>query len=102
MIAKNYLQTTFHIDLMASIPIEKIAQGVFKSDNPNLQLFGILKMGRFFRLNRIIRLLNTSQILKVIAQLSYIMIFIFIYLHWYACIFWILVKNEASWIPYYL
>ena len=35
-------------------------------------------------------------------MLSYMLIGIIIYLHWYSCIFWVLVRNDANWVPYYL
>lgn len=67
-----------------------------------MALFGILKMGRLTRLKRIIRLLTATQDMKVLAQLCYMAVFIFIYLHWYACIFWLMVRKQATWVPYFL
>ena len=57
LIADNYLRSSFCIDFLATLPIDYIAREAFNSDNPNLQLFGILKMGRLARLSRIIRML---------------------------------------------
>ena len=102
MIAKNYIQNSFLIDFIATIPIDFLARELFDNDDPKLQLFGVLKMGRLARLERIIRMLNSTQTIKVIAQLSYIVIGILIYLHWYCCIFWVIVRDDATWLPYYL
>lgn len=101
-IAKHYFQTSFFIDMIATIPIDYIAREAFNNPDPHLQLFGILKMGRLARLERIIRMLTSSQEVKVMAQLGYILIGIFIYLHWYSCIFWFIVREDATWLPYYL
>lgn len=101
-IAKHYLQTSFLIDMIATLPIDYIAREAFNNPDPHLQLFGIFKMGRLARLERIIRMLTSTQTIKVIAQLSYIVLGILIYLHWYSCIFWFIVRNDATWLPYYL
>lgn len=101
-IASHYLHTSFLIDIIATVPIDLIAREAFRNSDPRLQLFGIFKMGRLARLERIIRMLTSTQTVKVVAQLCYMMISILIYLHWYCCIYWLIVKNDAVWLPNYL
>ena len=66
------------------------------------QLPGLLKLGRLLRINRIIRFLNTKKDFKAGAQLINIILFLIIYLHFYACTLWILVHEDKQWTPYYL
>ena len=40
--------------------------------------------------------------MKAGAQLANLILFLIIYLHFYACVLWILVKDNKTWTPYYL
>ena len=62
----------------------------------------MLKLGRLLRVNRIIIFLNTNKDNKIGAQLMNLILFLIIYLHFFACFLWILVREDKEWTPYYL
>ena len=100
-IAKEYLKGNFMVDFIAGIPLEYfIASDA--SDDLTVKLQGLLKLGRLLRINRIIRFLKSNIEVKAGAQLLNLILFLIIYLHFYACILWLLVKDGKTWTPYYL
>jgi hypothetical protein len=52
------------------------------------------------RLNKIIAYLNVIEDVKAMIQLIKLVFFLVIYMHLYACFWWMLVKKEQSWVPY--
>jgi len=68
-------------------------------NNPYYELFGILKLGRVLRLNKIIQFLNVDEDVKASMKLSKMVFFLIIYIHFYACLWWLLVKNSLNWVP---
>jgi len=99
-IAYHYLTGMFIIDLCATIPIDQILEAAIDSANPLYELFGILKFGRILRLNKIIQFLNVTEDAKASLKLFKIIFFLTIYLHGYACVWWLIVKKDQTWIPY--
>ena len=92
MIAINYLKGSFIIDFIAGLPLEYFTHKDIAEQSvidPKFQ--GLLKLGRLLRINRIIRYLNTKKDYKAGAQLLNIILFLIIYLHFYACMLWIMV-----------
>ena len=65
-----------------------------------LELFGILKMGRVLRLNKIIQFLNVSEDVKASMKLTKMIFFLTIYIHCFACLWWIVVKHDRNWVSY--
>ena len=63
-------------------------------------MFGIFKMGRLLRLNKIVQFLNVDEDSKATMKLTIMIIFLTIYMHCWACVWWMLVRNEKNWIPY--
>ena len=59
-IAWNYLKGRFWFDLLATIPIDLIATLSNSNSASELKLFGILKLIRITRLNRLIQFLNAK------------------------------------------
>lgn len=53
-IAFQYIKGYFWLDFVATIPIDQILSFILQSQNPYLELFGILKLGRVLKLNKII------------------------------------------------
>lgn len=93
-IAFNYLKGQFWIDLVATIPLDQLIVMIFRSSNPIFQVFGILKLGRLLRLNKIIAYLNVIEDVKAMIKLIKMVFFLIIYMHLYACFWWMLVKNK--------
>lgn len=102
VIALNYIKGDFFIDFFATIPIDLLVEGIVGSEISSLSFFGLLKLGRLLRINRIIRFLNASRDLKAGAKLINLISFLVIYLHCYACMLWFMVKDDKKWTPYYL
>ena len=108
--AFNYLQTTFIIDLIATIPFDLILSAsnsyreyqkdVVKNNKvPWVDLLGIFKLGRLHRLQNMIGFLNVSGDFKSSLKLTKLCIFLVIYIHCLSCYWWFLVKPDKLWIP---
>ena len=63
-------------------------------------MFGIMKMGRVLRLNKIIQYLNVTEDVKASMKLFKIVFFLTIYIHLYGCLWWFLVIKDKEWVPY--
>ena len=102
-IARNYISSgRFFIDLFASIPIDDFV-GIFSSNAGDLQLLGLLKLVRVLRLGKIISHLRTKDNVKMSLKLLQLLLFLIIYIHLIACIWFLLVSadigTEDEWIP---
>ena len=96
-IAILYLKSRFWIDLLSTIPFDLFIPtdgGLFF-----IKLFGLLKVVRVTRLNRIINLMNVKDDLKMTLKLLKLVYFLLLYIHFAACIWWFIVKNDKNWIP---
>jgi hypothetical protein len=69
-----------------------------KKSNPYYELFGILKLGRVLRLNKIIAFMNVEEDIKASIKLTKIVFFLLIYIHFYACIWFLIVKSNKTWV----
>mmetsp|Transcript_22846 Transcript_22846/g.35164 ORF Transcript_22846/g.35164 Transcript_22846/m.35164 type:complete len:273 (-) Transcript_22846:87-905(-) len=107
-IATNYIISgRFFVDLAASIPFEDIyllfadisMDDPHADDNLELKLLGLLKLVRLLRLGRIIRLLKFKQGQKVGLRMVQLLFFLFLLVHWIACVWYLLVKDPMSWVP---
>ena len=63
-IAWNYVKGTFFIDFFATIPFDMIVEAIVGYEVSSLTFFGLLKLGRLFRISKIIAFLNTSKDFK--------------------------------------
>ncbi len=110
LMAINYLQTTFIIDVIATVPFDTILQTtqfykIYKqdlatnNDIPWVDLLGIFKLGRLHRLSIIIGFMNVSGDFKSSLKLSKLVLFLVVYIHCFACGWWFLVKRDQLWIP---
>lgn len=108
--AQNYINTTFLIDLAATIPFDAIlmfttAYQNYKEKNRKegrvqwVELLGMLKIGRVLRLNTIIQLLKSTEDVKTGLRVLKMALFLIVYLHCYACLWWLFVKTDKVWIP---
>lgn len=64
LIAINYLQFYFWMDLIATIPIDDLIVVITNIHNDAFKLFGILKLGRLLKLKKIISYLNVVDEIK--------------------------------------
>lgn len=94
--AMSYLQTTFVIDFLATVPFELILPS---SANISYDLFGILKLGRILRLSKIIRYLRTTNDVKATLRIFKMVLFLSVYLHCYTCLWWQIASKTKTWIP---
>ena len=92
-IAKHYLKAQFWIDLSATIPIDQIIEAIMQQSNPYYELFGILKLGRVLRLNKIIAFMNAEEDVKASLKLSKMVFFLVVHLHFYTCIWYLIVRH---------
>lgn len=96
------MKGTFFIDFFATIPIDVIAEVIMGYEITSLTFFGLLKLGRLLRINKIIQFLKASRDFKAGAKLINLIFFLIIYLHCYACGIWLSVKHDKMWVPYFL
>ena len=80
--------------MSATIPIDLIIEKVMQKSNPFYELFGILKLGRVLRLNKIIAFLNVEEDVKASMKLTKMVFFLVIYIHFFACIWYLVVKTD--------
>lgn len=92
--AKEYLTTTFIIDVLATAPFDLLAP-----NSEEVEIFGILKLGRILRLSKIIRYLRTTNDVKATLRIFKMVLFLSVYLHCYTCLWWQMVKFTKQWIP---
>ena len=98
-IAVNYLKGQFWLDLFATIPIDSIIQAIVEAPNQYYGLFGILKLGRVLRLNKIISFLNVTADVKASMKLTKMILFLLLYTHLFACCWRMAVKHDRIWEP---
>lgn len=60
---------------------------------------GILKLGRVLRLSKIILFLSSTEDVKASLMIFKMVLFLIIYVHCYACIWWQLNKDDMVWHP---
>ena len=101
MISKNYLRGRFWMDLIATVPVDTLAEWFTggNTDVSTLQLFGLLKLTRVLRLSRIIAYMNVRQDVKVTLKLAKLVFFLVMYLHVLGCSWWYIVRDGQEWMP---
>lgn len=62
-------------------------------------MFGALKLVRVLRLNKIITYLRSTEEFKAFLKLSKLIFLLIMYLHCFACVWWVIVSDKAYWIP---
>ena len=93
-IAKRYISKGFLIDFAASL---SILNHITHSNY--LQYFGFLKIVRILRMNRVIANCNFSSETKAMLKIMYILYLLIFYMHFVACILWIIFKIDKVWVP---
>lgn len=80
-IATNYLRGRFWIDLIATIPLDNIAELIMHRNTNLLSVFSIMKLVRVLRLNRIIVLMKVESDIKLSLKLFKLVFFLVMYIH---------------------
>lgn len=97
LLAISYLKGQFTIDVLATIPFDTLAElilgkaGFFKA-------FGALKLVRVLRLSRIITYLRSKEEIKALLKLVKLIFYLMLYLHCFACAWWMVIKEKRTWI----
>jgi len=97
-IAKNYLKGRFIIDFLSAIPIDTMAKWFYNDLTPensmHLSALSCLKMIRILRINRILVYINKSSEFKLRMKLFKMCIFLLLYVHFTACVWYLFVILE--------
>ena len=99
--AIKYIKTTFIVDLLATVPFDQLAKinSVEHSNEEHWSyIFGILKMGRLLRFNKIIQFLRAANLVKASLRILQLVLLLVVYLHCYTCLWWTIVKDSKIWI----
>ena len=99
-IAISYLKGSFWIDFMSTVPLDTITL-IFtnKANADKFKLFGILKLIRLVRLNRLITGLHAERRVKTILKIIKLTFFLMLYVHCQGCVWYFVVKQDQLWIP---
>ena len=82
------------------MPFDSIALLFFeKSQAEQFALFGLLKLIRVLRLNRIIMYLNLRQDVKASIKLIKLVFFLLMYVHFMGCVWFFIINIKKEWIP---
>ena len=95
-----YLKGQFTVDLLATVPFDAIAE-LFAGggDTVYFKLLGVMKLVRVLRLSKIIAYLRSTEEVKAGLKLLKLVFFLMLYLHCFACAWYLLVKQQKKWIP---
>ena len=93
MIAKRYITGRFIVDLLSTIPFDKLA-----GKNDILPMFGMLKLFRIFRVSMVIRNLNITTSSKSLLKVFWLILQLFLLLHVVACLWYYIIKDSELWI----
>lgn len=98
-IAKNYLYGRFWIDLFASLPLDSLGSLILGGGANFLKSFGLLKLIRIFRLNKIMMYLNFKEDVKMSLNLVKLMFMLVMFIHCQGCAWYLMIKDSKEWIP---
>ena len=98
-IAINYLKERFWIDLFATIPFDTIVELIFFQTTKEFQTFGILKLIRIARINKLVAYMNVKEDTKIYLNLVKLLFYLSIYFHILGCFWYYIVSQSKVWIP---
>ena len=93
MIARRYIFGRFLIDLLSTIPFDKLAP-----TSAILPIFGMLKLFRVFRISMVIRNLTIKSSAKSMLKVLWLIFGLFLYLHVLACLWYYIIKDSEEWL----
>lgn len=95
-IARNYLGTYFPIDLVSTIPFDRIGQAAFSSsEGSELTAVQVLKVTKVLRLSRMMRFLERIKHANGIRIVRLVMYFVMA-THWFACFYHFIGITESA------
>ena len=92
-IAQNYFFGRFWIDLLSTLPFEKLVTihpTIDSTQAENYKIVSCLKLFRILRLGRLINYLNTSDDFKMTLKLMKMFFFLILYIHIFGCMWFFL------------
>lgn len=92
-IAANYIKGRFILDFLSVFPF------TYFSDSPLMALFGLFKVMRITRLNKIIDQLNMKEDQKMMLKLIKLFFFLVLFVHVSACTWFWIISLEKKWMP---
>lgn len=97
----NYLKGYFFIDFCAAFPIDNfIVMLVDNSEGATDALLSdLLKLSRIFRLSRILRFSRLTDTVKSFYRLLQLFMYLLLWIHFVACIWFLVVRNQNNWVP---
>lgn len=100
-IAIHYLKGQFIVDFLAAFPFEYfgILMVPHANDSTWFAILGMLKLLRVKKLGEMITHLNLSNEYKIILRLIKLVFFIFLFIHWLACAWFKITKDDEKWLP---
>ena len=94
------MKSRFLIDLIASIPIDNIADIFVSSENiSTLNLITLLKLVRVLRLGRLISVMKVKDDIKLSLRLFKLVFFLTLYLHCQGWLWYYIIVKDHTWIP---
>lgn len=66
---------------------------------PEYGLLRLLKIYKFFRLTNLITVMRIPQIIKLIMKFLIVLGFLVIFIHFTACVFFLMIDRDHTWIP---
>jgi hypothetical protein len=95
-IAKKYiLNGRLIVDVLSSIPFDKLARGT----NNVLPMLGMLKLVRVGRVSVVIRNLNAKSDAKSCYKTMWLVFSLVLYIHVIGCLWYYVVSTDEVWIP---
>jgi hyperpolarization activated cyclic nucleotide-gated potassium channel 2 len=101
-IRRRYFRTWFMPDLVSSIPVELIALVFVGGDRSALADFAILRVVRFVKIFRLVKLLNLRAFRTlekrqpVLARAIKLLFSFFFVIHYMACCYWLVVRTNCG------
>lgn len=103
IVAKQYLRGWFTVDLLATIPFELIAKGLFSETHRVVRIIRLLRLSRLLKLVRFQKISqdwHTNRVLnQSVVRLVFFAFWITLTAHWLAC-GWILLGGTDSALSY--
>ena len=99
-IAYNYVKRgNFWLDLLSSLPFSDILSfnDWGSTLNTILDLLGLFKLLRIFRISKFIRNLNIHAVYKTTLKMLMLVLYTIIFLHLLACIWFYIVSMSETW-----